>query len=121
MTYKKEEFLRKFNDAFLKPDIPFILDSVTDDVEWEMVGDQTFHGKEELQKFFDNMDDSSKLLSTTIDAIITHGRKASVNGRMTMENKGAEEHYGFCDVYEFSGFKDPKIKKLTSYIVILKS
>ena len=122
MTNNKEEFLRKFNDAFLKPDLPFIFDSVTDDVEWVMVGDQTVKGKKDLQKFFDNMDDNSPgLKNFEIENIITHGKNASVNGTMKMDNQGKEETYGYCDVYEFSGFKNPRIKSIHSYVIAIKN
>ncbi|MGB0176235.1 MAG: nuclear transport factor 2 family protein [Owenweeksia sp.] len=120
MPNTKEEFLRKFNQAFLEPDIPLILDCVTDDVHWEMVGDQTFIGKEKIREFFHRMDNSSKLVSIEIENIITHGKNASVNGTMKMNNQGKEESYGFCDVYKFSGFKNPRISKLTSFVVSLK-
>ena len=118
MNNPKEEFLRKFNEAFLENDIPFILESVTNDVHWEMVGDRTLKGRSELKEFFDTMDESAGLEALDIQHIITHGKLGSANGTMKMKDKsGKLIQYGFCDVYEFSGFKNPKIKTLTSYMV----
>lgn len=120
MNNPKVEFLRKFNDAFIKPDIPFIVESLTDDVEWTMMGDRTFNGKAEVKAFFDQMDGCQELLESNIHSIITHGKSAAVNGDMKMKENGETRSYGFCDVYEFNGFKNPRIKKLTSYMVALK-
>ncbi|WP_417602885.1 nuclear transport factor 2 family protein [Owenweeksia hongkongensis] len=118
MNNPKEEFVRKFNQAFLANDISFILESLTEDVYWEMVGERILDGKEKLKDFFDAMPEDSGLDSLEIHHIITHGKMASANGEMKMkDNSGKLKTYGFCDVYEFSGFKNPKIKKLVSYMV----
>ncbi len=118
MNSPKEEFLRQFNNAFLKNDIAFILNSLTNDVHWEMVGDRTFKNKEEVKASFEEMNGNEGLTSLDIDTIITHGKSAAVSGTMKMKNKdGKETTYSFCDVYGFSGFKNPKIKKLTAYII----
>ncbi len=119
MNNPKEEFLRRFNNAFLKNDIAFILDSLTDDVHWEMVGDRTFSTKEEVKASFDEMNNNEGLAALEIETIITHGKSAAVSGTMKMKTKeGKITTYGFCDIYGFSGYKNPKIKKLTAYIVL---
>jgi len=118
---QREEFLRKFNDAFATNDIDYIVNQLTDDVVWDMVGDQKIIGKEKAREAMEQMgSDSMKVLNMHIDKCITHGREAAVNGTMKMLDKGNEISFGFCDVYTFSGFKNAKIKAMTSYVVPLK-
>ena len=123
MNNNKADFIQKFNEAFLKPDVPFIMDSVTEDILWTMPGmDQCdILGKQQLQEFFDNMNDGDKLHAIDVIKIVTHGKDAAAHGTMEMRNREGEiSTYGYCDFYEFSGFKNPKIKRLTSYAVTLK-
>lgn len=53
-------------------------------------------------------------LTLTLDQIITHGREAAARGTL---NAGKGNAYAFCDTYEFSGFKNPKIKKMVSFVI----
>lgn len=108
-----KEKLRDLNIAFGKGDVPAISDQLTDDIEWEMVGDRTLSGKQSVLQELDKMKEytASEL---TIDHIITHGKAASCNGRFVMKNNG--DKYAFCDVYEFdkSG-KNARIKRMQSF------
>ena len=109
-------FLEKFNQAFANNDTETILDHVTDDIEWEVVGENTVMGKNAFSKVLKEMQQNEPL-NMTIHHIITHGKHASVNGIMrTPDGKS----YGFCDVVTFSGFKNQKVKKMTSYAIELK-
>ena len=112
---KKKQILRKLNEAFAESNIDFLIENVTDDIEWTAVGDFSVKGKEQFIKTMEKIksDDPFKL---EIENIITHGNSAAVNGKMT-SSKG--ERYAFCDVHTFSGFKEPKIKKMISYVVEL--
>lgn len=60
---------------------------------------------------------SEEPYSIEIKNIITHGDSASVDG--VMESPDGKL-YAFCDVYKFSGFKNTKIKKMTSYVIETK-
>lgn len=118
---ERESFLRTFNDAFLTNDIDFIVSQLSEDVIWNMVGDQKITGKEKVREAMEQMGSGTmKVVEMTIEKCITHGREAAVNGTMKMLDKGNEITFGFCDVYTFSGFKNAKIKELTSYVVPLK-
>ncbi|RPF53877.1 nuclear transport factor 2 family protein [Aquisalibacillus elongatus] len=117
METERQKFFESFNEAFMIGDIDFILDSVTEDVRWEMVGDDLIVGKDALREALGGMqtNDSFKL---TIHNTITHGIAASVNGVITFTTKeGEPKKYGFCDVYRLDSFKSGKIKELTSYVV----
>ncbi|WP_162297928.1 nuclear transport factor 2 family protein [Halalkalibacillus sediminis] len=112
MTTEKEKFLREFNEAFVAGDVDFVAESITDDIQSHMVGDQLLEGKDAVVQRLNSMD-AEKHHDLTIDKIITHGKTASVNGVITVESKKIH----FCDVYEFNSFKNPKIKKLTAYVI----
>ncbi|GEL76447.1 nuclear transport factor 2 family protein [Tenuibacillus multivorans] len=120
MATEKQKFFERFNQAFMTGDRDFILDSVTDDVQWEMVGDDIIEGKETLREALSGMEsnDSFKL---TIHHTITHGITASVNGVITFTtDEGEDKKYGYCDVYKLNSFKSGKIKELTSYVIEMK-
>lgn len=111
----KREFLKNFNVAFGSGDTKFLIDNVTDDVVWEMVGDKIIEGKESYSKAIHKMADS-EVAECVIEKVITHGKEGAVNGMMKMANgKG----YAFSDVYEFKNVKATEIKKITSYVIEL--
>lgn len=107
-------FLRDYHIALASHNLPPILESVANDVQWEKVGTRLLKGKAEFERGLENLWDN-KPDSVTIDNIITHGNTASVNGTLT---DVVGEVYGFCDVYVFtSNAKDAKIKSITSYLI----
>lgn len=113
----QQEFLQKFNEAFVQNDINHIIDSTTDDIIWTMVGDKTIRGKEDLAASMNEMKDSSGL-EIRIDSMIIDGDEAAVDGTMSMEDKeGNRKTYGFCDLYRFTTGEDLKIRELRSYII----
>lgn len=111
---EKGKFLQKINEAFAKSDTAFIVDNVTNDITWNVMGDQSISGKEDFEKALQQMEQDEPM-ELTIKNIITHGKSAAVDGVMTIP--GGDKQYAFCDVYTFSGFKEPKIKEMTSYVV----
>ena len=113
----KEEFLKKFNDAFVQNDINFIVDSTTNDILWTMVGDKTIKGKEDLAIAMNEMKGTSGL-KINVDTMIIDGNQAAVDGTMSFEDKdGNRKNYGFCDCYKFREDGDLKISELRSYII----
>ncbi|WP_418500289.1 nuclear transport factor 2 family protein [Flagellimonas sp.] len=116
---EKGKFLKKFNEAFAKADTQFIAESVTQDIQWTMFGGKTVHGLEEFKKEIESMVQSECGLE--LDKIITHGNTAAVNGIIKAQDKnGNPADYAFCDVYTLSGFKNPKIKEMKSYVIKIK-
>lgn len=82
----------------------------------EIVGDQTMEGKERVIKALKEME-ADEPMEFTIHHIITYGKEASVDGVMYIPGEGTS--YAFCDIYNFSGFKNPKITEMKSYVVAL--
>lgn len=115
---KKAKLLQKINEAFAKSDTDFIADNVTKNIRWTVIGDQTVEGKEAFIQALKAMEEEEPM-ELTIHHIITHGKEASVDGIMKMP--GEDKAYAFCDIYKFSGFKNPKISEMTSYVVEVES
>ncbi|MBT2293521.1 nuclear transport factor 2 family protein [Paenibacillus albidus] len=113
----KGQFLREFNEAFVTGDMDFVVEHLTDDITWSMVGEQPVQGKEAFLEVMKS-GGSETVLEVVISNIITHGVEAAVNGTMKMQDtSGKVTTYGFCDIYRFSGFKNGRIKELTSYLI----
>lgn len=117
MKTKNQELLEVFNKAFSNNDTDLVVEHVTDNIKWVVVGDSTVEGKQEFTKTLKKMETDAPW-EMEIKKVITHGKDAAVNG--IMKSKDGKQ-YAFCDVYKFSGFKDPKISEMTSYVVEVKS
>lgn len=109
----KREFLKEFNITFAKGDVDFIINNVTDDIVWEIIGDKKVEGihliSEELNKM-----KNYKCLELIIHQVITHGKEGAVSGVIKMiDNKT----YAFSDFYTFVSAAGNKIKTITSYVI----
>lgn len=109
----KMEFLKEFNIAFAKGNVEFIVESVTDDIVWNIIGDKKIEGKETFAKELEKMK-SKNATELIIDQILSHGKEGASNGIIKMQN-GKE--YAFSDFYKFKGAKGGQIKSITSYVI----
>ena len=117
---EKEEFIRDFNEAFSRNDLDFILNNMSDDIEWNFIGEKTVKGKSAVKKFMEPMK-NVETLEMELLQIVSGERSAAANGRMTIkEPSGETKSFGFADFYEIEGLKTPKIIKMTSYVVATK-
>jgi len=113
MSAKHKEIIEKVNDGFENNDVETFLGLCTDDVQWQMAGDQPKEGKESIREWIKSMSDMGPpKINTT--AIISEGDSAACYGDMTMKEKGEDTFYSFCDIYTFSG---DKISELRSFAV----
>lgn len=113
----KKTFFQQFNEAFMKGNSALIMDSVTDDVTWTMVGNNTLHGKAALAEALGEMNHTSEY-SLTINHIITHGLEAALDGTIEVTTRSNElQTYGFCDIYTLDKHKNGKIKGIISYVI----
>lgn len=110
----KKLLLRDFNVAFANSDIEALLENVSDDIRWTMVGSAEVVGKEAFETTLREMS-GPDVVELVLHHIITHGNVGSANGILRFEDGKA---YGFCDVYRFSSHaKDAKIKEMSSYVI----
>ncbi|MEP2025949.1 MAG: nuclear transport factor 2 family protein [Reichenbachiella sp.] len=107
------EFLKNFNIAFAKGDIAFIVDSITDEIIWKIIGDRNIEGKEKFIQEMEKMQ-SEKSTELKIDQILSHGKEGAANGIIKMESG---KKYAFSDFYVFQAAKGTKIKSITSYVI----
>lgn len=117
MKTKNQIFFQEFNEAFVKGDAGKILASVTDDITWRMVGNDTIEGIEALKEALQGMENGNRF-EQEVQHLITHGKEAAVNGIIHSTNKNGEQsHYSFCDIYILNKHKDGKIKEIISYVL----
>lgn len=111
----KREFLKKFNIAFPDGDTDFIIQHISENIRWEMVGHKTLTGKDEILK---ELDEGKKLAMAEFElsTIITHGKEGSASGQFTLENG---KRFAFCDVYKFKGTKSI-IEEMQSFVIETK-
>ena len=112
----KNIFVQDLTIALAKRDSKFILDSVTDDVRWNMVGDKLIEGKGNFAKALEKIK-SDKAVQLTVHHVATHGKAGAVNGTSKLKNG---KTHAFCDVYEFGNTKGTFVKEITSYVIETK-
>jgi hypothetical protein len=109
----KMEFLKEFNIAFANGNVEFIIESVTDEIIWNIIGDRKIEGKEKFSEELEKMK-SEKATEIIIDQIVSHGKEGASTAIMTMQHA---KKYAFSDFYKFKGVKGEKIKSITSYVI----
>jgi len=112
----KKILICDFNTAFAENKIDKILEFMSEDITWNMVGNKILKGKKEAEEMLKTMggEVADELI---INTIITHGDTAAADGVMKFPGTSI----AFCDVYTFTNYSDSaKIKKLTSYGIELK-
>lgn len=108
--------LKDLNIAYAHANTNKILSAFADDIVWEIYGERQCRGIEEVEQYITQFE-AQTIETYVVETIITHGKDASVNGKMSVD--GAE--LAFCDVYAFSSVsKDAKINRIESYVVGLR-
>lgn len=108
----KREFLKSFNVAFPKGNTDFIMEHVSDDIHWEMIGHKTIEGKDSMLKEL-TAGKKNPMKEFELSSIITHGKEGAANGIFKLSNG---KTYKFCDVYRFQGTKN-RIVEILSYVI----
>ena len=109
----KMTFIKEFNIAFAKADVEFLLESVTEDIVWDIIGDKKIVGKKDFADELNKMK-SKKVSELILHQILSHGKEGAANGIMELQNS---KKYAFSDFYQFTGAKGAKIKSITSYAI----
>jgi hypothetical protein len=112
----KREFLKSFRIAMAEANEFFLLNRVTDDIVWSIVGDRVVTGKKSYAVAL------KKILKTNVEEltlfqILSHGKEGAVNGTIKTKNGDVLE---FSDFYTFEGAKGDTIKSITTYLVKTK-
>ena len=109
-----KQTIDKVIKAFEDNNVEAILDLLTDDAEWQMLGDKTIKGKDNWRAFFAQHPEMTMVSSTT-NHIIIDGDQAAVDGEVSCKDKDGNlfDMY-YCDLYEL---QDAKVKKMVTYSV----
>ena len=111
----KNTLVQQVSIALALSDAALLLDSVTDDIFWEVVGEGTINTKQGLAEALGRVE-PDQVAELTIEHVVTHGRAGAVNGSIILMDGAAR---AFCDVHEFSGAKGTHVKAITSYRIDL--
>lgn len=83
----------------------------SEDIQWENVGEHTFHGKAELIEYVKSTYDG---VVFTTDKYITEKDVVVELGQIVFEKNGVPKMSSFCDVWKF---KDGLIHQVTSFVI----
>lgn len=112
-----EKFIREINHAFAEKNAAFIIDRVTQDVTWRVVGEITVEGKAEFASALQRMEQMPPM-KITVNEIISNGDSAVVHGEVRGKNTaGQKKKYDFCDIYKLTGSDRPMIREMISYVI----
>lgn len=109
----KMKFIKEFNIAFAKGNLEFLMENVTDDIVWNIIGNKKIEGKEKFTEELKKMK-SEKVIELIIEQILSHGKEGASNGIMKMKNG---KKYAFSDFYVFKNTKSTDLKLITSYVI----
>lgn len=111
----KNKLLEDLEISFARGDLDFILASVSEDVQWNILGKGSIRGKAalvealQLRQVGDNA-----VIELTIDHVVSHGKAGAVNGfRKHRDGRS----YDFCCFYEFANAKGTQVCSITSYLI----
>jgi hypothetical protein len=111
----KNILIQDLTIALIKGNSDFVLNAVTDDIHWELVGDLAFKGKKGVTRKLKQKNE--KPLELTIHHVATHGRAGAVNGTRKMKSG---KTIAFCNVYVFGNTKGTVVREITSYEIDTK-
>lgn len=104
----KKLLIKEFITAIACNDHHYVAENLDSDIAWCIVGDKVIQG---IDEFLAHFKPHHQVIEVHIDNIITHGNTCAANGTVKYENSSIS----FCHIYRFSGFKNVKIKEITSY------
>ena len=112
----KNIFIQELTIALAKGDLRSVLDRLTVDIRWNIVGGGVVQGKDPFIEALQERK-NDKPVELILDHVATHGRAGAVDGRIRFKNKNPQ---GFCHMYEFSNARGDAVKEIISYIIEIK-
>ena len=111
MSVNNKEIVEKIDVAFAKGDAETFLSFCADDVEWAMIGEKTFKGKDAIRQWLASR--KMEPPKCTVTNIVAEGDAVVPHGHMTMKDKdGKPGAYADCDIYRF---RNASVAALTSF------
>jgi uncharacterized protein YndB with AHSA1/START domain/ketosteroid isomerase-like protein len=110
----RSRLLESYVDGFRAGDHEAILDCLTDDVTWDIVGHATANGAEEFAKLIDGPEGAS-LPRLTVDRTVVEDEVIAAFGAGEFEDADGETHrFRYADSFTF---RDGLISAVVSYVV----
>jgi hypothetical protein len=109
----KNLFLKDFSSAFARGDEGFILNRVSDDLVFTLVGDRELRGRQALAIELDSLP-LNRVSEVEISHVLSHGRSGVVEGKVGLLDGG---QLAFCGVVDFSSAKGDQISRITAYVI----
>jgi hypothetical protein len=114
----KNKFIEELEIAIAKSDIEFLLNRVTEDIHWNIVGHKSVRGAGKLSEALRRASPASAITELTIHHIVTHGKAGAVNGVRKYKDGVTCD---FCTVYEFSSAKGTSVSGITHYAIVRRN
>lgn len=111
----KNKFILDITAAFATGDVGFILDRVSEDIVWEVVGRMRIEGKTAFAAALEGLK-KEPAAEIEIYHVATHGRAGAANAETRLEDG---RRRAFANVYVFSSVKADRVKEITSYVIDL--
>tara|TARA_B100000929_G_C15479491_1_gene410702 strand:+ start:69 stop:434 length:366 start_codon:yes stop_codon:yes gene_type:complete len=116
----REKLIRKLNEAFAIWDTNFLVDNVSDNFRWIIVGEKTISGRKDFENSLEQMKRGGPM-TISVQDINTFQEKSFVEGIVEfMLEPGKKRKYSFCDVYIFSDSEKNKVEELRTYVTQIK-
>ncbi|MEO5898466.1 MAG: nuclear transport factor 2 family protein [Vicinamibacterales bacterium] len=112
MSATNKAIIARANETFRHGDVEGLLALCTDDFTWMIVGAETFTGKAAIREWMAKGPAEPPTFS--IDTVIAEGDFVTCIGDMTMNEKGEDVPYAYCDVWRLAG---DRIAELRTYVV----
>ncbi len=110
---KKQE-LKKLHIAVADNNTSFIMDSVAEQVTWNIVGHKPIKGKDRVKEAL-KQEITDNVTEIELKNIITHGKTGAVDGTLLF---GDGKVLSFCNIFNFTGAgKNSKIIEIASYVI----
>jgi ketosteroid isomerase-like protein len=97
-------------DAFNRRDINTILESLSPDCIWEIMGQPDipyagiFHGRDDVKEFFMKLDESIDMSDFTVEHILENGNYVMATGHLTAMARNTDKRFSsmWCMTFEFN-------------------
>src|SRR5690625_3460198 len=89
----KKAFIQELNVAFAKADVDTLLDKVTDDITWEIIGDKKIEGIDDFKQELHAMRDH-KAAELVLERVLTHGTDGAASGVIVTGDRSEERRVG---------------------------
>ena len=113
MTIINRELLKKISEEFAKGNLQFCEPYLADDLKWNILGNSTIKGKNQVLEV-SKMQHLESFPMITIENLVAEGVYVVVESTGKAKTKnGKPYNQTYCDVFRFN---DEKLQEITTYL-----